>query len=230
MNGISVNPGGVILPADSTNIAAVSSTAADSSVATTSAAAAAVDTDSMLYRIPVFLSYASPYNDLQSAFLTTVIDQIRQNLLFPRTLGRSDQFTETPLTSIRRMILSCYGLIAVAFKRAFVPQAISRPGSPRQEVFNNFWLTSPYLQIEPSMAFQQGLPVTIFVENGVSMNSVFGGILEFGATPFTIITFNLNTADDIPAFFQSVFWRETFLDWIGEVRCYYNAKTTPSIS
>ncbi|HWQ78669.1 MAG TPA: hypothetical protein VN381_07620 [Anaerovoracaceae bacterium] len=175
------------------------------------------DTSNALYRIPTFLSYATPYNALQSAFLDEVIVQTRANLLFPRTLGRSDQYTETPLTSIRRMILSSYGLMAIAFRRAFIPEAVSRPGSPGEQSFQNFWLSSPYLQIEPSMAFQQGLPVALFVENGVSMNGVFGGILQIGAAPLNIVTFNLNSATDIADFFNSVFWKETFLAPLGFV-------------
>ena len=185
------------------------------------------ESSSALYRIPVFLSYATPYNALQTEFLERVIEEIRANLLFPRTLGRSDQNTETPLSAIRRMVISSYGLIAFAFRRTFVEEAISRPDTPREQVFEDFWLTSPYLQIEPSMAYQQGLPVTIFVESGVSMNAVFGGILEIGAAPLNIVTFSLNSEQDIDAFFDSVFWRETFLAWVGEVRACYNIRTQP---
>lgn len=183
------------------------------------------DSSNPLYRIPVFLSYATPYNNLQSIFLNTIIEEIREQLLFPRTLGRSDQYVETPLTSIRRMMLSSYGLIAVAFRRAFVPKAISRPDSPQEQTFENFWLSSPYLQIEPSMAYQAGLPVMILVENGVSMNGTFGGILELGAGPFNIVQFNLTNEQSITNFFDNVFWQETFLDWVGRVRCCYNKKT-----
>ena len=185
------------------------------------------DSGDALYRIPIFLSYATPYNALQSAFLDTAIEQIRSNLLFPRTLGRSDQNTETPLTVIRRMIFSSYGIIAFAFRRAFVTKAVSKPGSPAEQTFENFWLTSPYLQIEPSMAYERGLPVALFVENGVSMNGVFGGILQLGATPFNIVNFSLDSASDITNFFKSVFWKETFLNWTGEVRAYYNLQTQP---
>jgi hypothetical protein len=185
------------------------------------------DTSSALYRIPTFLSYATPYNALQSAFLDTVIAQTRENLLFPRTLGRSDQNTETPLEAIRRMIFSSYGLMAIAFRRSYVERAISRPGSPNEQVFDNFWLSSPYLQIEPSMAYQHGLPLAVFVENGVSMNGVFGGILQLGAAPINIVTFNLNNSSDITDFFNSVFWKETFLAWAGNVRAYYDRHTQP---
>lgn len=203
---------------------AVSSPAA---VGATTAEPAAAEAESVLYRIPVFLSYATPYNSLQTLFLSGAVARIRRNLLFPRTLGRSDQNTEPPLTAIRRMILSSYGLIAFAFRRTHVESAVARPGSPDEETFENFWLTSPYLQIEPSMAYQFGMPVAIFVENGVSMNSVFGGILELGAAPISIITFNLNDPADIPAFFNSAAWRETFLNWTGQVRSFYSSKTEP---
>lgn len=185
------------------------------------------ESNQALFRIPVFLSYATPYNDLQTLFLTDVMNAIRSALLFPRTLGPSDQYTETPLTSIRRMILSSYGLMAIAFRRTFVTQATARPGTPRQQIFNDFWLTSPYLQIEPSMAFQRGLPLMLLVEEGVSTNSVFGGILEQGAAPFTIITFSVQNEDVINSFFNSAFWVETFADWACQVRCGYDRQTDP---
>lgn len=186
------------------------------------------ETSQALYRVPVFLSYATPFNDLQTVFLERVINELRSVLLFPRTLGPTDQYTETPLASIRRMILSSYGLMAIAFRRVFVTKATSRPGSPREQTFENFWLSSPYLQIEPSMAYQRGLPLMLLVENGVSTNGVFGGILEQGAAPFTIITFSVENQQVINTFFNSTFWKETFADWNGQVRSGYDIQTEPT--
>ena len=167
------------------------------------------------------LATQPPYNSLQSAFLDSAIEQLKSNLLFPRTLGRSDQNIEPPLTAIRRMVISSYGLIAFAFKRSFITRAVVKPGSSAEQTYDNFWQSSPYLQIEPSMAYQNGLPVAIFVENGVSINNVFGGILQIGAAPFNIVTFNLDSNADISDFFSSVYWKEVFLDWAGSVRACY---------
>lgn len=186
-----------------------------------------LNTSDPLYRIPVFLSYATPYNDLQSLFLDIIIAKMRKELLFPRTLGRSDQYVQTPLTDIRRMILSSYGMLAIAFRRTHVIEAVSRPGTSSEQTFRDFWLSSPYLQIEPSMAYQQGLPLMIMVENGVSQNNVFGGILEQGAAPLFIPRFSLDDEQSICDFFRSVFWRETFADWVGMVRNCYNRLTQP---
>lgn len=186
------------------------------------------ETSQSLYKIPVFLSYATPFTDLQTTFLETVINAMRSYLLFPRTLGPSDQFTETPLTSIRRMMLSSYGLLAIAFRRAFITKAVSKPGTPQQQIIENFWLSSPYLQIEPSMAYGQGLPIMLLVEEGVNTNNVFGGILQQGAAPFTIVTFSLTNEQSIESFFSTAFWRETFADWNGQVRSGYNQQTEPA--
>lgn len=184
-----------------------------------------------LYRIPVFPSRPTPFNAAQTAFLGRVIQEIRAALLFPRTLPTSDQFTETPLTSIRRMMISSYGCLVVAFRRILVPRAVANPGAvppfPREIVFNEpFWLTSPYSQIEPSMAYQRGLPMMMLLEEVVNQTSTFGGVWEQGATPFTIIRFNLET-QTLDQFFSSSFWRETFADWVGQVRSGYSIQTSP---
>lgn len=188
------------------------------------------DASNPLYKIPVFLSYATPYNSLQQEFLNHVIEEIKDRMLFPRTLGRTDQYTQTPLTGIRRMMLSSFGFMTIAFRRAFVIEAISRLCTPQQQTFENFWLSSPYIQIETAMAYQRGLPVMMLVEEGVSTNSVFGGVLEQGSGPFTIIRFNPQNQQSITDFFNSVFWKETFEDWAGKVRCYYDRLTSPEFS
>ncbi|WP_125154329.1 hypothetical protein [Clostridium rectalis] len=185
------------------------------------------ETSNPLYKVPIFLSYSRPFNDLQTRFLDSIISQTKCNLLFPRTLGRSDQYTETPLTSIRKMVISSYGLLAVSFRRILVKYAVARPNTPDELEFENFWLTSPYLQLEPSMAHQQGLPLMLLVEDGVNTTSNFGGALKQGVAPFNIVRFNLKDDESIESFFNGVFWRETFADWVGQVRSCYNKETQP---
>ncbi len=185
------------------------------------------ETQQSFFRIPVFLSYASPFNTQQSKFLDRVIQEMYDNLLFPRTLGVSEQGYEAPLTSIRRIVLSSYGCLSVAFRRVLIRDAVSRPGTPREQVYNSGWLTSPYIQIEPSMAYQRGEPVMIMRENGVLNDSVFGGILEQGAAPLFIPAFSVDTDEQINQFFDSIFWKDPFLRWVAAVRDYYGVLTTP---
>ena len=60
--------------------------------------------------------------------------------------------------------------IAIAFRRSLIVKGTGKPDSDIGENaydLTNQWLTSPYCQIEPAMAFQLGLPVLIIREKGV---------------------------------------------------------------
>ncbi len=179
------------------------------------------------FRVPVFLSYATPFNEQQTKFLERIIQEMYDNLLFPRTLGVSEQGFEPPLTSIRRIVLSSYGCLSVAFRRVLIRDVVSRPGTAREQVYTSGWLTSPYIQIEPSMAYQRGEPVMILREDGVLNDGVFGGILEQGAAPLFIPVFSVDSDQLIDAFFNSIFWKDPFLRWVAAVREYYGILTTP---
>lgn len=179
------------------------------------------------YKVPIFLSYASPFNDQQAKFLLRVEQELSNNLLLPRTLGVTDQWTEAPLPSIRRIVLSSYGLLSVAFRRAVIYSGAARPGTPREVKYSDQWLTSPYIQVEPSMAYQAGQPIMIIKENGIISDGNLGGILEQGVAPLFIPTFSVDTDAAIDAFFDSTQWKNTFAAWVGQVRLFYSLKTQP---
>ncbi|HFK1812471.1 TPA: hypothetical protein ACGXQD_005580 [Bacillus cereus] len=140
------------------------------------------------FRIPVFLSTVNTLNQLQQQFLDQLILEIEQALLFPRTIPRSDQYPESPLTSIRRMILSSYGLIAINFQRFFV-QGIKTNVGPFQPT-EPFWEGTPFSQIEPSIGYQYGLPLLLIRETGTDNNR---GIWQLGNAPFLILDWNSET-------------------------------------
>lgn len=173
------------------------------------------------FRIPVFLSTVNTLNQLQQQFLDRLIVEIEQALLFPRTIPRSDQYPESPLTSIRRMILSSYGLIAVNFQRFFV-QGIRTNVGPFQPP-EPFWEGTPFSQIEPSMGYQYGLPLLLIRETGTDTNR---GIWQIGNAPFLILDWNSET-QSIDSFFNSVSWRQFFANWTSHVRNGYYLQTEP---
>lgn len=177
--------------------------------------------------IPVFLSVAFPYNKLQRAFLEQLIAEQRARLLFPRTLGVTDASSELAAGAIRRMISSSYGMMAVAFRRSNIRCAEVRPGSARESVVQDTWVTSPYVQIEPSMAFQSGLPLLILREQGVAHDGVFGGLLEQGVLQLRIPEFSVENARSIDSFFRDMEWKIVFEDWVADVRQEYRKRTEP---
>lgn len=157
---------------------------------------------SALFRIPIFYSHPSfrRLNENQALFASRLFKSIKTELLFPRTLPGTEQYPETVLVNIRRLILSSYGMLAVNFKGA----------------------ETPFLQIEPTMSFQYGLPILLVKENGILEE----GVWRPGTAPFYLVTWYSETTT-VNEFFNSVEWKEILQNWSSEVRNGYYIKTNP---
>ncbi len=128
-----------------------------------------LESSKLLFRIPTFLSHPSRLNSTQQQFVDAIIRQIRKALLFPRTLPVTEQYPETPLTNIRRMMLSSYGFIALNLKQRQVNIIQNNLNQPIGQVV---WEGSPFAQIEPAMAYQYGLPILLIRESDVEQNGI----------------------------------------------------------
>ncbi|AGX42024.1 hypothetical protein [Clostridium saccharobutylicum] len=176
------------------------------------------ESSKLLFRIPVFLSHPSRLNSIQQQFVDNIIRQIRKALLFPRTLPISEQYPETPLTNIRRMMLSSYGFMALNLQQRQVNVIQNNLGEPQNQTI---WEGSPFAQIEPAMAYQYGLPILLIRETGVEQN----GIWSFGIAPFLLLEWNPNVSFE--DFFKSNAWLEIFQNWISQVRNGFYIQTQP---
>jgi hypothetical protein len=174
------------------------------------------------FQIPIFLSTTSTLNQLQGQFLDRLILEIQKALLFPRTLPESEQYPETILTNIRRLVLSSYGMLAINFRR-FLVEIIETNAGPSPSI-TPFWEGSAFLQIEPSMAFQFGLPILLVREKGTDViNSIWAG----GIAPLNIFIEWDSENQSVDEFFSSNQWREAFANWSSEVRNRYFIQTEP---
>lgn len=179
-----------------------------------------LETSNLLFRVPVFLSHPSRLNVVQQEFVDAIILQIREVLLFPRTLPISEQYPETPLTNIRRMITSSYGMVALNLRQrnvSFIENNLNQP------LIGTSWEGSPFAQIEPAMAYQYGLPLLLIRETGVEQN----GIWAFGIGPFLILEWDSTAPDPIAAFFDKNDWKSIFQNWVSQVRNGYYIQTQP---
>ncbi|MBG9615724.1 hypothetical protein ABE15_21615 [Bacillus cereus] len=174
------------------------------------------------FRIPIFLSTTNTLNQVQGQFFDRLILEVQQALLFPRTLPESEQYPETILTSIRRLILLSYGMLAINFRRFFVE--ITETNLESSPITTPFWEGSIFLQIEPSMAFQFGIPILLIREKGTDLNN---GIWAGGIAPLNIFIEWDSENQSIDDFFMSVQWREAFANWGAEVRNGYYLQTEP---
>ncbi|WP_026885354.1 hypothetical protein [Clostridium beijerinckii] len=176
------------------------------------------ESSNLLFRIPVFLSHPSRLNSIQQEFVDAIIAKIREALLFPRTLPVTEQYPETPLTNIRRMMLSSYGFISLNLNQRQVYIIQNNLGQPQ----NQFALEgSPFAQIEPAMAYQSGLPILLIREAGVEQS----GIWSFGIGPFLILEWD--PTRPLEDFFTSNAWLEIFQNWISQVRNGFYLQTQP---
>lgn len=174
--------------------------------------------------ISVFLSYPKPYNQAQKEFIEVISKYLLSRGLEPRTLGVTDYDMEAPLVAIRRLMMESNGLLTIGFRRGYIQNGEGKPKSDIGEQgydLSNRWITSPYCQIEPAMAFQQGLPILVLREAGV----IAEGILEKGVTGTYLSEFNLeNPANQYTV---SPEWQQLIGKWEGHVRRVVECKGCP---
>lgn len=161
--------------------------------------------------IPVFLSYAKPFNRKQAKFISKVEAHLSENGFNPRTLGITDYSLSAPLMKIKEIMDECYGLLSIAFRRAHIEKGTGKLGTnlTDQEEYDisGKWITSSYCQIEPSMAFQIDMPILIFRERGV----IDDGILERGVVGSYMPEFDLDSSID--RYFKSREWNQLINEW-----------------
>lgn len=174
----------------------------------------------LIFRMPVFLGYPSQLNTIQQQFVDEIIRKIRRSLLFPRTLPVTEQYPETPLTNIRRMISSSYGMMALNLRQRRISNI---ENNLNESMDGTMWEGTPFAQIEPSMAFQYGLPILMIRETGVEQN----GVWSYGIGPFLILEWDSTIQNPVETFFMRNDWKAIFENWIGEVRSGYYMHTQP---
>ena len=172
---------------------------------------------SALFRIPVFFSHQNLFrlgpNERQ--FIIRMFREIKRELLFPRTLPNTEQYPQTTLENIRRVVKSSYGTVAVLLQQ-------TGPTADNEQY-------SPFLQVEPAMAYQYGHPLLLVIQRkrqGDNLPTLpqAGGVWKF--SPFGPVEW---FSDDVTVdqFFESPQWREVLKMWAGQVRSGYFIQTEP---
>ena len=170
-------------------------------------------------RIPIFLSKPSPICEEQECFIDCLIEFLKSEGLEPRTLGVTDYDINAPLKGIRRIMMESNGLLAIALKKTHIETGCQyKEGC--WDCVEDKWLTSPYCQIEPAMAFQLGLPVLILRDKSV----IADGILEKGALGSFMSVFDMKDGCD---YFGSDEFLELLREWEADVRTVAKNKGNP---
>ncbi|OFE14252.1 hypothetical protein BA895_11635 [Humibacillus sp. DSM 29435] len=180
--------------------------------------------------ISIFLSRPTPHEQGQQRLLDQVSRHLERRGLAPRTIGYTD-YGRHPMNDIRGVLADCNGLFALAFRRTQIIRGHDRPKNTvnKENRFaspgpiRDVWLTTPYLHIEASIAFSMGLPIVLFVEEGVRME----GALENGILTGYPPLFNCDTAQHRRDFLESEPWLQLTNSWESEVREVVRCKGRP---
>lgn len=173
--------------------------------------------------IPIFLSHPNPHLNSQKLFLEEIASYIERQGLDACAMGTSSYDMDAPLAGIRRLMIGCCGLLAVAFKRARAETLESRSGTDlagySATTLQDVWLTSPFVQIEPAMAYQLGLPILVLRERGVLAE----GLLERGVTGLYCPEFDCSNEGP----FELSASKSIVDQWVGRVRNAYDSRGIP---
>lgn len=176
------------------------------------------DAAGAFFRIPVFFSHqnlftlgsAQPPLSNEKRFIIRMFNEIKQVLLFPRTIPNTDQYPNTTIENVRTIVNSSYGTAA----------ALLKP-TRRTDQLEPY---SPFLQIEPSMSLQRGLPLLLVKQSTIKAGGIWGDAGPLA--PYTpLIWFSETTTVD--EFFDSIAWKEALQNWAGQVRSGYFIQTNP---
>jgi len=115
----------------------------------------------------IFISMGSPFTPSQGQFLDALMDLLRACDVEPRVINKTDYPTGNPLSDISRVIGECQGAIVVAYERTYFDNGLEKRKSPQEKSIASVRYTTPWNQIEASMAFALGMPILVLMELGL---------------------------------------------------------------
>ncbi|MEH6542745.1 MAG: hypothetical protein V7721_02280 [Porticoccaceae bacterium] len=170
----------------------------------------------------IFVSYPSPINETQVAFIEALLSYLDNRGFSPRTLGVTDYDMDAPLKAMRRLMLESNGVITVALKKTLTMVPIDDEESVDKGIlYEERWYTSPFCHVEPAMGFQLGLPILILREKGV----VEDGVLDKGVIGSYMPEFDVTKPHG--EYFRSREWVDIIGKFEGYARSVAERKGTP---
>jgi hypothetical protein len=168
--------------------------------------------------VPIFFSRPNPATRNQEMFVGELADQLRGIGLEPRTLGVGEYSVDAPLSTVRILMSESNGLVVVACRRYrsenLFRLVLGDDGADGEVGLERKYLTSPWCQIEPGMAFQLGLPILLIRERGVLAD----GVLEQGVVGLYMPEVDIE--GDPSKYLQSHEWKSLLHEFGSRARTY----------
>jgi len=169
-------------------------------------------------KIPVFVSSPTSLSPSQEAARAVIIQQLDDNDLEPRALGRSDYPTDLPLREVLLIARHCSGGVILGFEQFRADTGVLKPGTPAEKrVTAPLPFPTPWNHLESGILFGLRLPILVFREDGIT-----GGVFDNGVSDVFVHPIpSPDIAGTPKAALKQVFQR-----WAGKVRQnYYDDKS-----
>jgi hypothetical protein len=124
--------------------------------------------------VDVFVSVGRISTSEQEEFVAAVERCLLEHGLQPHTLGRTDWSSAQPLAAVQELMRRCSGVAVIAFERLHIANGHDLAGGDRRQDISGAGLPTVWNQIEATMAYLVGLPLLVFVEEGLRSE----GLLE----------------------------------------------------
>jgi hypothetical protein len=164
-------------------------------------------------KIPVFVSCPTALSKAQEAARKIIVSELDQLGMEQRALGRTDYPSDFPLREILVLAVHCSGGIILGFEQFLSESGVAKRGTTREKTVDQpTSFPTPWNQIEAGILFTIGLPLIVFMEEGIS-----GGVFDTGVTDVYLHKMPMGrlTKDNKTAL------REVFLNWQRKVRSHY---------
>lgn len=164
-------------------------------------------------KIPVFVSCPTSLSPSQEAARNVIIQQLDDNDLEPRALGRSDYPTELPLREVLLIARHCSGGIILGFEQCRADSGVLKPGTPAEKrVSTSLAFPSPWNHLGVWYLVWITTPDSRFREDGIT-----GGIFDNGVSDVFVHPI---PSPDITGTAKAAL-KQVFQRWAGKVREHY---------
>jgi len=153
----------------------------------------------------VFVSKPTIMTASQESAYRGICDLLSDRGYEGRSLGSTDFSNSGPLRAILRIMDECDGAIVLGFRQIAIERGTAKPGTPSASPLQSCFLSTPWNQIEASLAYARGLPVMLIREKGVS-----GGVFDFGVTEYFVHEVDLAAEID---WLKKPQFRQPFNEW-----------------
>jgi hypothetical protein len=174
--------------------------------------------------VKVYLSHPFPHKRTQCDFIESLRRELAARRFVTCTVTVVEGVETSVFGAIRSRVLESHGLVVVALRKTWVRRGVIRgdsenPALPSADM-SRLWLTSPYCQIEPAMAYQLALPIMVLREHGVMPEGFLDNTADVLKAP------EIDLLEDSRNYFRSELWTLIMDEWETLVRRHFAQSPT----